>query len=106
MLAGCEDGGWGEGVTLGQPSNGEGFALYSECKEARGIEVGGGEGWTSEETEAGKVSSSVQRQGDDQSDPPKGGSKFLGPKDKDLLRSRFRKSLSIRMPVGGATGVP
>ena len=40
MLAGCEDGGWGEGVTLGQPSNGEGFALYSECKEARGIEVG------------------------------------------------------------------
>ena len=52
------------------------------------------------------MSSSVQRQGDDQSDPPKGGSKFLGPKDKDLLRSRFRKSLSIRMPVGGATGVP
>ena len=46
------------------------------------------------------MSSSVQRQGDDQGDPPKGGSKFLGPKDNDLLRSRFKKSLSIKMPVG------
>ena len=64
---------------------------------------------TSVEKGAGNVPSSVQRKGGDQvtlAGIYPGGSKFLGPKNEELQRSRFRRPMNSRNGCGGATGVP